>query len=162
NAAVDPALHARLDTLAQGLPASLITLRDEVTAVRAFHEYDAAANRACAHLWHQLDSCLHTSEVHDRLQLLAFAANHFTHAALASLLRRMVKGPAGQVQRARPGGMRKSRLPEVALPKAPGCPWGETGWLEGTDRGPLSRHQAGSRPRKKNDLPPISNLGELR
>src|SRR3954469_3411206 len=78
NAAVDPALHAQLDTLAQGLPGSLDTLRDALSAVRAFHEYDAAPNRACALVWRSLDACAASPAVADRLALLNLASEHFT------------------------------------------------------------------------------------
>src|SRR5438105_4872116 len=100
NAAVDLTLHARIDTLAQGLPASLDTLAQELSAVRMYVEYDAAVNRASAYVWQALEHCLGHPDAHTRLSLLNFGRDHFTQPALARLLRRVAKDPVGQVRRA--------------------------------------------------------------
>jgi retron-type reverse transcriptase len=162
NAAVDPALHARIDTLAQGLPASLDTLREALSAVRMFHEYDAAVNRAAALVWRHLDACTAPSDGPTQLALLNFAREHFTEQALARLLRRLAKGPVGQVRRACRRLLRLSRIREVALPAKKGAPWDQTGWLAGTDNGPLTRHAQGARVQKKHHLPALANLADLR
>jgi RNA-directed DNA polymerase len=162
NAAVDPALHGRIDALAQALPSNLRPLRDELAAVRNFREYDAAANRASAFVWRVIEPLIAFPDPRSRVELLMFAREHFTQPALSRLLRRMLKDPASPVRRHARKVLRASRIREVALPAKKDGPWDQTGWLAGTDNGPLSRHQAGTRPRKKNDLPQISNLGELR
>jgi retron-type reverse transcriptase len=162
NAAFDPALHARIDTLAEGLPASLDTLREALSAVRMFHEYDAAANRACVLVWRQLEARAAGLDVPARLLLLQFAREHFPDQALARLLRRLIKDPVGQVRRACRRILRFSRIREVALPAKKGAAWDQTGWLAGTNNGALSRHPQGTRVQQKQHLPPITNLAELR
>jgi hypothetical protein len=162
NAAADPTLHATIDRLAAGLPGSLPQLDGELRAVRMFHEYDAAANRASAHIWRHLDRILGSTEVTDRLHLLFFARDHLPRQALARLLRRMVKDPVAQVRRQAQRVIRMSRIREVALPAKPDAPWDQTGWTHGAFTGPLSRHEQGSRVRKRLGLPQVATLGELR
>jgi retron-type reverse transcriptase len=162
NAAVDPALHSRIDALAAALPSNLAALRDELGAVRSFREYDAAANRASALVWRVVEPLLTHPDHRSRLALLEFGRDHLTEAALSRLLRRLVKDPAAPVRRHARKVLRSSRIREVALPAKAGGDWDQTGWLAGTENGPLSRHQAGTRARDRNNLPQIANLGGLR
>src|SRR5262245_961394 len=99
NAASDPALDTRIDNLAAGLPDSLPELHAALEAVRSFREYDAAANRALAHLWPQIDGILLDAEVPLRRELLRFAQEHFPEPALARLLRRTARDATPTIRR---------------------------------------------------------------
>jgi hypothetical protein len=93
---------------------------------------------------------------------LNFAHAHFTEAALARLLRGVIKDPIGQIRRHARRIMRIARVREVALPAKPGNNWDQTGWLAGTDNGPLSRHRRGPRIRARLGIPAIADLARLR
>jgi retron-type reverse transcriptase len=162
NAAVDPALHARIDSLAARLPDAIDQLHEQLDGVRMFREYDAAVNRASSLLWQNLEGCLNSQDLAPRLALLRFAQEHLTEAAFARVLRRMVKDPAPTVRRHAHRVLRKANIREVALPSKKNGPWDPTGWAAGTDRGGLARHQTGRRTRQQANVPQIATIGELR
>src|SRR5262249_40364676 len=53
-------------------------------------------------------------------------------------------------------------LHEVALPAEPDGAWDTSGWLRGTQSGPLSRHAQGRRVQARHGLPELTNLAQLR
>jgi retron-type reverse transcriptase len=162
NAVVDPALHTIIDTLAAKLPDSIEQLHEKLDAVRMFREYDAAVNRASAHVWQKLESCLGSLELEPRLALLHFAQEHLTPPAFSRILRRMVKDPSPSVRRQATRVLRKSKIREVALPVSKKGAWDTTGWSAGLDRGGLSRHQSGKRIRQQFHVPQIDTIATLR
>jgi retron-type reverse transcriptase len=162
NAVVDPALHARIDSLAAKLPDSIEELHKQLDGVRAFHEYDAAVNRASVLLWHRLEGCLGALDLQPRMALLRFAREHLTPPAFARVLRRMIKDPSPRIRRQAVKVLKKSKVREVALPARKNGPWDTSGWSAGFERGGLSRHQAGQRTRKQFHVPQIASIAELR
>jgi retron-type reverse transcriptase len=162
DAVVDAELHARIDELALGLPGTLAELGAQLEAVRVFREYDAAANRAAAHVWRVVDRCLGDPDLEVRLALLTFASEHFSRPALARLLRRLVKDQSVRVRGHAQRVLRQSRIREVALPAKPDGDWDQTGWLRGANPGPLARHRQGRRVLQRFNLPVVANLKQLR
>src|SRR5262249_17124505 len=100
NAASDDKLHAVLDQLAADLPGSLRQITAALSRVRAYREYDAAANRAGAHVWRVLDRLLTAESPSVRADLLEFARQHLVEEAQARVCRRLVKDPDVAVRRA--------------------------------------------------------------
>ena len=93
NAVSDAALHARIAELAGRLPTSIDELEKALSAVKAYREYDAAANRAAAHVWLALPKFAPPAPAEARRNLLTFAADHMVEQARARICRRLVKDP---------------------------------------------------------------------
>jgi hypothetical protein len=161
NAAADAALHARIDKLGAELPNSLPQIHEALNKVRALSEYDAAANRAAAHLWLALER-FYTGGVPSRRDLLSFAGDHLVAEAQARICRRLVKDPSTPVRARARRFVERATFREVALPLKPDGAWDATGWLQGTAAGRLNRHPQGRRVLARHDLPVIANLGKLR
>jgi hypothetical protein len=162
NASVDEKLHARIDELGRKLPHSIGKLHEALDAVQPYREYDAAANRAAAHVWQALGRFFAADAVELRTALLAFAAAHLGEEAQARVLRRLVKDPALRVRNRARTLVRHAAFREVALPLKPDAAWDPTGWFRGTVSGPLSRHAQGKKAQESHGVPALANLGQLR
>ena len=162
NAAVDEKLHTRIDKLGEDLPDSLLELHQALDAARPYREYDAAANRASAHVWQAVERFYVAADKRVRSGLLSFAVEHMGEEAQARILRRLVKDPATSIRARARTIVRSGVIREVALPLKDGSDWDATGWLRGTVSGPLSRHAQGKRVQQKNSVPVLSNLAQVR
>jgi retron-type reverse transcriptase len=162
NAAADEALNARIDQLGRELPGSLLSLLDALQAVRPFHVYEAAANVALAHIWPLLEQLYGAPDVEVRLRLLLFACEHMPPDAQARVLRRLVKDRSVRVREQARRKLERAGVQEVALPAEPDGAWDATGWLRGTQSGPLTRHSQGRRVQARHGLPELTNLAEMR
>jgi RNA-directed DNA polymerase len=162
NAAVDEKLHETLDKLAADLPRTLRQLGIALDKVKSFSEYDAAANRAGAHVWRHLDAFFTSQWPGDRQALLHFAVAHMVEEAQARVCRRLVKDPDLTVRRAAQRLVQRVHFREVALPATPDGDWDATGWLRGTEGAGLARHKQGKRVLERYGLPVVSNLEGLR
>src|SRR5262249_18747338 len=94
NAVIDKKLHASIEDLAASLtenPEHIELLDDDLAAIKAFAEYDAAANLACAHVWLILEKFYAAEDDGAVRGLLAFAKNHMPEKAQARIFRRLVK-----------------------------------------------------------------------
>src|SRR4051812_49111561 len=89
NAAADEKLLAEIDRLAADLPKSLGALGTVLFRVRHYREYDAAVNRACAHVWRALDGIFSSPAPSDRMALLHFALANMVEEAQARVCRRL-------------------------------------------------------------------------
>jgi hypothetical protein len=158
NAVADATLEATVDELAGKLPRSLGQLSRALEAVRAYREYDSAANRAAGHVWRLLGRLLED----DPRSLLDFAVAHLPDQARARVLRRLVKHRSLEVRRQVRRRLERVRIHEVALPRERDGAWDATGWLHGTPAGPLTRHQQGRRVQERSGVPPLANVGQLR
>src|SRR5690242_13066674 len=85
NAARDKKLEEQIDKHGEKLPDTLWQLSMALDGVKAYSEYDAAANRASAHLWHAVERFYGSPDEGVRARLLTFAHNHMTPAALARI-----------------------------------------------------------------------------
>jgi hypothetical protein len=162
NAVADEALHQRIDELSRKLPGSLSQLHGVLNQVQSYREYDAAANRAAAHVWRALDSFFASASEAARANLLAFADAHLSEAARARVCRRLTKDPALGVRRKARKLVERGGFREVALPRTADGDWDATGWLAGSDAKRLSRHRQGSRVLARHGLPEIPTVGALR
>ncbi|HEX5271200.1 MAG TPA: reverse transcriptase family protein [Gemmataceae bacterium] len=162
NAVADDKLHAEIDTLATNLPDSLNRLGLLLSRVRAYREYDAAANRAGAYVWRHCDAIFASPNPPDRLALLHFALAHMVEGAQARVCRRLVKDPDVSVRRTARGVVEKRHFHEVALPATPDGDWDASGWLRGTGGDKLSRHRQGRRVLESRGLPVLPNVVALR
>ncbi len=162
NAALDESLHARLDELATHLPTTLPQIQEELDAIQSFREYEAAANRAAAHVWLVLDQFFASRAPGDHFALLRFAAKHVSPEAQARIYRRLVRAPAHYVRSAARALVKNADLREVALPLKADRDWGPEGWFHGTLNGPLLRHKQGASVQAEHGVPPLANVGQLR
>jgi hypothetical protein len=162
NAVADAALHAEIDRLAAGLPGSLAPLQTALDKVRPYREYDAAANRAAAHVWAARDRLYAAESEAVRVQFLRFAREHFVEAALARVCRRLVKDPAPGVRRQARKLVQRAAFRETALPLGPDGDWDASGWLRGAEGKPLSRHPQGRRVLERQGLPEVADGAALR
>src|SRR5438132_1218683 len=83
NAAADAALHAHLDLLGQKLPETLGPMTEALERVKASCEYDAAVNRAAAHVWLALERFYSSDDARVRVALLRFVRDHLGEEAQA-------------------------------------------------------------------------------
>jgi retron-type reverse transcriptase len=162
NAVTDVALHLRIAELGQKLPLRLLELNVLLDSIKAFREYDAAANLASAYVWRALDRLPSSEWLGQGSWLLRFARDHLFGVARARILRRLAKDPNTVVRRRVRKLLEKERLPEVALPLKPDGDWSPTGWFQGTTSGPLTRHAQGRRILARHGLPDVANLAALR
>jgi hypothetical protein len=162
NAVADEALHARIDQLGRQLPLSLPDLHAALDEVRMYREYDAAANRAAAHVWLALDRLCSAESAEMRGALLSFAAEHLAGAAQARVYRRLVKDPSHRLRTRARHLVEGAAIREVALPLKAGGDWDTTGWLRGTATGPISRHPQGRRVQERLGVPRLATVAELR
>jgi hypothetical protein len=162
NAVVDDKVFAAIDEQAAKLPESVRLLGYELDKVRAYREYDAAANRACAHVWRALDRFFAHESPIVRLGLLNFALAHMVEEAQARVCRRLVKDADVGVRRAARRAVERARFREVALPATADGDWDASGWLRGATGEPLSRHRQGQRVLESRGLPVLPNLAALR
>jgi RNA-directed DNA polymerase len=162
NATVDHGLHETIDKLARRLPGSLAEVGKALDKVRSFREYDAAANRAAAHVWLAREQFFTAPEPELRSALLAFAVEHMAEEALARICRRLVKDADQDVRRAAQRLVQRGHIREVALPLEADGDWDATGWLRGVTAAPLSRHKQGRRILEAHGLPVIADLKQLR
>jgi hypothetical protein len=162
NAAADETLNAEIDRLAAELPNSLRALATVLFRVRHYREYDAAVNRASAHVWRALDAFFSSPSPSDRMALLNFALTNMVDEAQARVCRRLVKDSDVGVRRSARGVVEKRHFREVALPATPDGAWDATGWLKGTTGEGLARHRQGRRVLESRGLPVLANVGSLR
>src|SRR5690349_19510082 len=80
NAKLDQGLLDDIDRLALKLPGSLAKLNSLLQREEIRHTYDAAANRACAHVWNSLPDIMQ-SPWRERAELGSFALRHFVPTA---------------------------------------------------------------------------------
>jgi hypothetical protein len=161
NAGADPKLDERIDELAAKLPGTLFQLDLALQGVRMYCEYDAAANRAGAHVWRVLHQFF-AADAGAKVRLLSFAEGHMTEQAQARIYRRLVKDTAPDVRRKARTLIGRGRFREVALPAERDGPWDASGWLHGSPAGRINRHPQGRRIQERNAVPPLANLGQLR
>jgi RNA-directed DNA polymerase len=161
----DAKLHAKIDQLAENLPANLRKLEALLAGVQAYREYEAAANRAGAQVWLALDRILATSTPSLRLTLVAFAQAHLPSRAQARFLRRLARDPSPRIRDKVRRIVERRPLHEVALPQQPNGAWDTTGWFPRTNAGigkGLARHRQGRKIQDKTGVPRLANLGQLR
>jgi retron-type reverse transcriptase len=130
--------------------------------VKTSTDYDAAVNRAAAHVWPVLECFYSAGDPAVRLALLHFACEHLPEAAQAHVCRRLVKDAAWRVRTQARRHVERSVFREVALPRTPDGAWDATGWLQGTVDRSLFRHRQGRRVLQERGLPVITQLAELR
>jgi hypothetical protein len=162
NATADAKLHARIDSLSKKLPGSLGDLSQALHKVHASCDYDAAVNRATAHVWVALERFYSSDDPSVRLALLRFARAHLVEEAQARICRRLVKDPAWRVRSWARRFVEGRGFRQVALPLAPDEAWDATGWLQGTVDRALSRHRQGKRVLQEHGVPVLANLADLR
>jgi retron-type reverse transcriptase len=162
NATADAKLHARIDKLSQTLPESIGTMAEALVKVKAYREYDTAANRAAAHVWLALERFYSSDDPSVRVALLRFARDHLAEEAQARICRRLAKDPAWRVRSQTRHLVERRGFREVALPLTPDGAWDATGWLQGTTDQPLARHRQGRRVLQEHGLPVVANLAGLR
>lgn len=162
NAADDDALHARIDELAHKLPESIGVMHAALDAVKMYSEYEAAANRAAAHVWRALDRLFTSESASVRGALLSFASDHMVETARTRVFRRLMKDPSGTVRAKARRIVRRTGVREVALPLTPDGAWDAAGWQQGTTAGPLSRRPWGERIQTEHGVPPFRDLVALR
>lgn len=162
NAVYDPVRLSRIDELAADLPNSLATLHTELLEIRSDREYDTANNRAIAHVWAMIDSLMSSTDVEVRRTLFRFATAHMPPAVLARVCRRFVKDVDSNLRRAARQVVERGTIREVALPVDPDSAWDPSGWLRGSETGPLSRHRTGSKVRANLGLPDLKSVSDLR
>jgi RNA-directed DNA polymerase len=160
NALVDEALLARVEALAARLPDSLTALHRLLKEYRAYREYDAAVNRAAPAVWQAREAILAAPAL--RVDLLAFAAEHFPEQAQARIFRRLSKDPTQQVRRRLHILFKRIDVREVALPRTADGPWDATGWLHGLGPGTLKRHRQGTRIQEQRGVPALANIAAMR
>src|SRR5262249_57837686 len=91
----DAKLNARIDELCAKLPDGLWQLQHALGGVKAYSEYDVAANRAAARVWLALERFYSSDAPSVRLNLLSFAGEHMAAEAQARICPRLGQGPAG-------------------------------------------------------------------
>ncbi len=161
NAGTDAKLEGLVDELVSKLHDSIGALDRALNAVCPFCEYDAAANRAAAHVWRVVDQFFNAGSAADKSALLSFAERHMTAHAQARIYRRLVKDTASNVRRKARTLIERGRLREVALPADREGAWDPSGWLHGPGKR-IDRHPQGRRIQERNAVPPLANLGQLR
>jgi retron-type reverse transcriptase len=162
NAGTDAKLHAQIDSLSQNLPGSLGQMAEALEKVKTSCDYDAAVNRAAAHVWLALERFYTSADPTVRLDLLRFVRDHFVEEAQARICRRLVKDSAWRVRALARRIVEGRGFREVALPLTPDDAWDATGWLQGTTGQPLFQHRQGRRVLQEHGVPVIGNLAELR
>ncbi len=162
NATADEKLHAKIDKLSKNLPETISEIQAALDAVKTFNEYDAAANRAGAHVWKALESFYAAESPRVRTALLSFAAEHMVEQAQARICRRLSKDSAVGVRRKARTMVQNAGFHEVALPREADGDWDATGWLRGSDVGPLSRHKQGTKVQSEHGLPKLATIADLR
>jgi RNA-directed DNA polymerase len=162
NAAVDAELIARVDALAAKLPASIADLDFALYRVKPYHEYDAAANRAAAHVWLALPQFYAADQPELRRRLVAYAGAHLPEPARARVLRRLVRDTSIAVRRRAQKMVRQCDIREVALPADPDGAWDASGWFRGTEENRLARHRQGTRVLERLGLPVLRTLRDVR
>jgi hypothetical protein len=162
NAAVDDELMERIDKLAPKLPKSLGAIENVLQPLRSFREYDAAVNRACAHVWLARESFFGAESPSVRMELLRFASAHMMEHAQARIFRRLVKDSAIRVRQRARHLIEQARFREVALPRQGGERWDASGWLQGAFGGPIGRHPQGRKVRERIGVPQIGTVAQLR
>jgi len=160
-ATVDEDLHARIDALAQSLPASLGDLDQALTGIQAYAEYDAAVNHALEHVWPRRGELI-AGENKERRALVLFARHHMTEAARARILRRLAKDPSAAVRRSVASALNASPVAEVALPASQDGTWDARGWRFGVAQGRMFKHKQGVRVQKGNGVPQLKTVGDVR
>ena len=160
NAVVDAALHADIDKHAVRLPQTLDVLTKLLDSRQPYADYDAAANRASAHVWLAFDRIF--SEVEARSQLIRFARDHMTEGARGRLLRRLLRDASPRIRRAARRVLQQRTIREVALPATPDGDWDSSGWLRGVEPNRLFRQRASRAQQEKQGLPVLENVGQLR
>ena len=98
NATSDAKLHDRIDSLGRKLPDSMEQVAALLGQVKASSDYDAAVNRAAAHVWSALERFYASGDPAVRVALLRFACAHLPEAAQAHICRRLVKDAAWRVR----------------------------------------------------------------
>jgi hypothetical protein len=163
-AATDAKLHAKIDQLAVKLPFSLRQLHGLLSSVQTYREYEAAANRACAHVWLAADQMLDAGNPETRQNLLAFAHAHMPPSAKVRFLRRLARDTSPRIRRKVRRLVQRHPLHEVALPRGRQGTWDPSGWFPHADTAAqgLTRHRQGRKIQEKTGVPPIANLGQLR
>jgi retron-type reverse transcriptase len=162
NATDDEKLHERIDKLAAKLPGTMDEMNRELFKVRMYAEYDAAANRAVAHVWRAREQFFASPSPAVRASLLHFAIEHMPAQARARILRRLARDADFLLRRKVRRLVERGGIREVALPAKRDGDWDPTGWLKGVAVGPLSRHRTGARVQQQKGVPPIPNLARLR
>jgi len=162
NARVNDALHARIDKIAAKLPGSLAELDTTLDGFKSDATYDAAANRAAAHVWLVLDQISDNPTPQVARALLHFAHGHLVPQAQARILRRLVKSRDTNIRTQARGMLLASSIREVALPNKREGDWDQSGWTAGTDAGRLARHKQGKRVQEAHKVPVLTNIKQLR
>jgi hypothetical protein len=162
NADADAKLNANIDQLARKLPESISLIHNALDKVRPYREYDAAANRACAHVWLALEQFYAAGSPSARTGLLSFAREHLVEEARARVYRRLAKDPSVRVRNRVRRALKKVPAREVALPAKPDGDWDSSGWFSGVVDTPLTRHAQGRRVQAEHGVPEVPNLGRLR
>jgi RNA-directed DNA polymerase len=161
NATINAALHKSIDHHARKLPGSINLLYNSLNKARKYREYDAAANRAAAHVWLALES-LYAADSRTRRFLLAFAGEHLPDQAIARICRRLIKAPDMSLRKRVCKLLDSRGIREVALPLTSEDNWDQTGWQRGTVDVDLKRHHQGKRVLARYDLLNLTNLAALR
>ena len=161
NAGADAKLEGRIDELVRELPGSIYQIDRTLSLVRMYAEYDAAANRASAHVWRVLDQFFTAAPAGAKSALLSFAESHMTEQARARIYRRLVKDRAPDVRRKARALIERGHIREVALPADREGAWDSSGWLHGPGKR-INRHAQGRRIQERNAVPPLANLRQVR
>src|SRR5262245_52260110 len=130
-AAVDDKLHGEIDKLAAKLPQSLAQIGYFLNTAKMYREYDAAANRACAHVWLAREQLFGSPLVNGGPDILTFATDHMVEAARARIYRVLARDPDHRVRARVRDLVESGDVHEVALPATPDGHWDATGWLRG-------------------------------
>jgi RNA-directed DNA polymerase len=161
NTTSDANLSDQIDRLAKKFPDSLAEVAALLVTVQASSDYDAAVNRAAAHVWSALERFYEADDAAVRVELVRFARDHLPESGQAPICRRLIRDSAWRVRSLARRLIQQGGIREVALPLTSDDAWDATGWLQGTDR-PMSRHRQGTRVLEQRGLPVIKNLAELR
>jgi retron-type reverse transcriptase len=162
NANADAALMAKVEKFCTSLPKDLTQLQKALDGVRALASYEPAVNRANELIWEQYETLVTNPEGKLRLVFIRYAIEHLPPRARARVLRRLAKDPDMEVRNQVARAIRKSKIREVSLPQEKDGDWDTSGWMLPGNEKKVTRHKTGTRILKKNNLPIINTLGELR
>ncbi len=155
-------LMAKVEQHCSKLPNEFAKLQKALDAVRALASYDPAVNRANELVWEQFETLIADPDAKARIALIHYAIDHFPQRATARVLRRLAKDPDMDVRNHVARALRKAKIREVSLPQGKKGEWNTTGWLLPSNEKKVTRHKTGTRVLKKNNLPIVNTLAELR
>jgi hypothetical protein len=168
NAVWDVQFIEEIDKLGARLPESIFSLMQALRREQATRAYDAALNRACAHVWRAVPQLLAADES-QRSLLAQFAQQCLPPRARLRIFRRLAKDRSAKIRRALRKVASRDSVREVTLANsdpqaaAAAAPRGEWagGWFHGYSTDRIVRPRPVS-PGLAANLPPLPNVRAVR